>query len=65
MDLCVCVFLLLRLKMKLTQERDSLAVTAKKLGRDFAKVTFVHVFRLLFMLRMVLIHAQTPLVIFL
>jgi hypothetical protein len=31
-------FWIFGLKMKLTQERDSLAITAKKLGRDYAKL---------------------------
>lgn len=50
--------------MKLRQERDSLAITAKKLGRDYAKVpllsyllhTVVHVMGdLLFMIQLLVI----------
>lgn len=35
----IFVYLLVLLQMKLTKERDSLAMTAKKLGRDLAKVS--------------------------
>lgn len=36
--LFIYLFVIFFMKMKLSKERDSLAMTAKKLGRDLAKV---------------------------
>ena len=47
-------FWIFGLKMKLTQERDSLAITAKKLGRDYAKVLSFQMLWYWFLLKLII-----------